>query len=619
MATGYYRIATGAKTSWAVNANWYSGLTGTTSVAYPNGANQIAYIGNNLLANKTAYLNVNVTAGITLSALYINSQNAVGNLAGDPGAMIVGNNLTMTAATSGLCEIVALAGAPNMRFGQGWIGEGIKLFINGANTRITNQSNGLMAFHDADDHMYLTNLCSILYVNAASAGTIYFEKSLNYTGTSYAFVDVTSTGIGWVQWGNQSPLYESTTFGNVGLGVSRGRFAFNHNRARRLDDSTFAAGIRFSNAVANEPIIVDAWYEYLTNSSLSLYSSPGNTFYLTFPGSANATFNGTWYMYGGTYDLNIQGSTFTIGGSAASNYWGDLVKNGNGTLALTANSPGIASYTQNAGTTRLAAENSGTPNQISNVYSVVLNGGYMNVFGAAGAYVWDRTVTGTGGGLTIGNPNITISGNLSGFTGAFGTYSTNTIGTSVIVSFSNANSFPKGNQNFYASNSTAPATHTLKYNGTGADVTTSATYTFTPDSNQSMTAVLWNANTAGRTLTFSGPMTHIRNTNAVTLQITSEAAAGLLTISGVLSQSATGLLSVNKTGAGTAVLSGNNTHSGGSSVTTGKLVAAKKTALGTGRVIVSGSLQCTDTTTDVAKLASVSSFTSSGGRLILGA
>jgi hypothetical protein len=33
MATGYYRIATGAKTSWAVNSNWYSGLTGTTTVA----------------------------------------------------------------------------------------------------------------------------------------------------------------------------------------------------------------------------------------------------------------------------------------------------------------------------------------------------------------------------------------------------------------------------------------------------------------------------------------------------------------------------------------------------------------------------------------------------------
>lgn len=75
-------------------------------------------------------------------------------------------------------------------------------------------------------------------------------------------------------------------------------------------------------------------------------------------------------------------------------------------------------------------------------------------------------------------------------------------------------------------------------------------------------------------------MTHQRATRAVTLQLNTGASAGLLTLSGVVSESSTGVLSLSKTGAGPATLSGANTFTGQVTVSAGTLNANSATALG---------------------------------------
>jgi autotransporter-associated beta strand protein len=216
------------------------------------------------------------------------------------------------------------------------------------------------------------------------------------------------------------------------------------------------------------------------------------------------------------------------------------------------------------------------------------------------------------------NPaGIIFTGNLSGFTGYFEAYTDGGI-AGAGATFATAQSFPVNASRLAWSSwgLTSARTQTFKYTGSGSVTTSAPMYMWIGYSGS--TALLDHSGISNATLTLNGGIANESSTST-TLQINVASTAGALTLGGNITQTALSTTTINKTGTGVAVLSGSNTHTGGSRVTTGKLVAAKKTALGTGPVIVSGSLQCTDTTTDTAKLASVSSFTSSGGRLILGA
>jgi autotransporter-associated beta strand protein len=144
---------------------------------------------------------------------------------------------------------------------------------------------------------------------------------------------------------------------------------------------------------------------------------------------------------------------------------------------------------------------------------------------------------------------------------------------------------------------------------------------------------------SGTTLKYTGP-TASTNRDFTVLGFLDASGTGTLTCNGIISSSSgsavgltgtsTGVISttiggtgvgLTKQGTGTWTLSSANTHTGPNTISGGKLVISKKTGLGTGAVSLAGSLQCTDKTTDPTKIASVSSFTTTGGsaRLIIGA
>ena len=91
------------------------------------------------------------------------------------------------------------------------------------------------------------------------------------------------------------------------------------------------------------------------------------------------------------------------------------------------------------------------------------------------------------------------------------------------------------------------------------------------------------------------------------------------TISGSVTEDGThGYIALIKQGSGKWVLSGAGNYTGGTTISAGRLTAAKKTALGTGAVSVTTELQCTDTTTDATTLLAIGPLTSNSGRIIFG-
>lgn len=756
MASGYYHKTGGAKTTWATTGNWWTTATGTTSSgAGPNGAGQAAYIGASNMTGVNSYLSLGTA--ITLSSLLIGSNYNVGT------TTIVGTQITFagTFSDSSLNGIVLYPGADSLTIGQGWIsGEGTRLYFNQSLPSITNNSSNSISLNDADDPIYNTTpSVGSLTFKTNGAGNIFIGKSIsnsNGLATGNLFqVKVDSTGSGWTYFGNQSPYYEVTTYGKVLLYINAGNFAFNHNRARRGDTNTFSEGITLGTTFrgANQQINLDAWIEYLTTSRINFGpngtgSDPVN---LNYFGSANATFgsNSASNVMSGpssgtiTHTLNIQGSVFTINGNIVSNTavaHSNVIKNGNGTLVLNGSSSAFASYTQNAGITRVGnasalgsgtvtlnggtlSSNSATGYVLNNAINIggnvtigdstalagsavtgyisfagspavsstlnlntfsdlefggnlagssnitktgnsgigfvgqgtstfsgglTVNSGvavcgywnsgvctqlnaasFIELNGPGNGRIWYRgatdttvptTLRGAGGiySMNMGANSVTLTGNLSAFTGYIECYTDGGI-TSSGFTFANASSFPVS-ASYMAWSSwglSNARTQTFKYTG-ATNVTSNAPLILSIVANGS-TALLDHSGTSGAVLRLNREITN-NVAYSATLQLNVASSAGELQLGGNLNETASSTTGINKTGSGTLIMSGSSNFRGANTITSGVVKIAKKTALGTGALTISSGtrLQCTDTSTDPAKLASVGSFTSNGGRLILG-
>lgn len=429
MATGYWSITSGAETNWTATGAWKTTSTGTTNAAYPNGTGQIAYVGQNSLADKYASLYVNLT-NVTISDLIINAQNAVGNLTG---FKVRGGKITFNpnSTTNGFKVLSGHNG--EVVVGEGWVGQATLLSITNAAV-IENQSSNQINLHDADSPIYLSPAAggvADLFFKTQGTGNIFIGKSIDATAAGAAGqgrVTVDSTGSGWTYFGNQSPLYEVTTYGSASLGIYRGNFAFNHSRVRRGDTNTFPKGITLGSTFrgANEQINLDAWIEYLTTAPINFGTNgtgadPVN---LNYFGSANATFgsSGANNIMSGpssgqiTHTLNIQGNAFIINGPIVSNTnvaHSNVIKNGNGTLILNGNSPAFFSYRQNAGITRIGSTGSlGTG-------LVTLAGGTLSSTSATG-YSLSNSIN-LGGTVTIGDSTALAGSALTGYLSFSGT------------------------------------------------------------------------------------------------------------------------------------------------------------------------------------------------------
>jgi autotransporter-associated beta strand protein len=746
MATGYYHKTGGARTTWSTSGNWWTSVHGTTSSGGgPNGSGQSAYIGAANMAGQDVFLSLG--ANISLSGLYFNPQSAYGNAQGTYGnlnsATIVGRQITFVGAGN----IVLESGSPNVTIGQGWnAGDGVLLFSNTTSTSITNRSTNSLSLNDADDPFTIQYANGQLVFQNYSSGNIFIGKSFSYTpttGVGYVrMYGIGGAGSGWTYFGNQSPYYEVTTTGNVRLMVeAQANFAFNHNRTRRSDNNTFAGGVYLYVGAK-----LDAWYEYLTTSPLTLDPSGwynGNFDTLTFNGSNPITFSGTATLaQAGYLKFNILGSIFTIAGgigngsSPGTAYATQITKLGGGTLALLGNNSYFTSYTQDAGTTRvgnngslgtgvvtlnggalstttggtsfatsnnnfiingsvtfgeagyggwlsiygattitgnstisttsqlflenqlrgsatltktgdsnlwlkngygnaapsftgqfilnngalfLGGFNSSTPNQLNNASSITLNGGHMQVCGNV-ANTFSNPISGA---VDIYFRNTSAAGitftNSQNYTGSPRLYADSAEGATTAQKWTTAH---LGFSTFYyliAADLAQNITQTIVYNGTIAAVQNSALQINAYQANRSLTAVFQNASTNNTAVTLNEAVNNFTTNAQPNQTFQFIATSGSILQNGPVRDLYTGTLNIIKSGTYDVRLGSAGTYRGSTTISQGKLIAANKTALGTGPVIVSGSLQCTDTTTDVAKLASVSSFTSSGGRLILGA
>ncbi|MCR6654825.1 MAG: autotransporter-associated beta strand repeat-containing protein [Opitutus sp.] len=197
--------------------------------------------------------------------------------------------------------------------------------------------------------------------------------------------------------------------------------------------------------------------------------------------------------------------------------------------------------------------------------------------------------------LIDGSGNITISSNISGSSKQLTLdHSAGSSGTGSLT-LSGSNSFTGGVKvnagTLNINSASALGTGTLELVGGTLDNTSGSSIT-----NSNNNAQTWSGN-----FTFTGTNDLNLGTGAVALSggnRTVTVNGSTLTVGGAIGDGGNGY-SITKSGAGTLALSGNNTYSGGTTISAGTLTAGHDNALGTGSVIVNtgGTLAISDNVT----------------------
>lgn len=382
-------------------------------------------------------------------------------------------------------------------------------------------------------------------------------STLIYSAISGAFSINFASGGFWYLLSSGNSYSGGTTVGGAVVRISSntafGTGAITLNSGAQAS-STSATGYTLANALT-------------LNGTITLGDAVG-TGLLTFSGTTTIA---------GTTTLTTA-STVTLSGQLTGT--GTLTKSGAGDLFLTGttnNNSGAVTISQ--GNIWLASDNSGTPNQLASVSSITINSpGQIFYNGATSPATITSTISG-GGTLVVSTTNgVTFSGNLSGYTQQLYLYSTNTTGTTTKFTASAAQAIPTAGVTFQSFlRNTGALTQTFEYTG-AANVSSTGVLRLNPGAN-GHNYVVSNANTGGYTLFISGAVTALTSASP-NLVLDVGASAGLLTLSGNITQSSTGLIAVSKTGSGPATLSGANTFTGTVSVSTGTLNANSATALG---------------------------------------
>lgn len=271
-------------------------------------------------------------------------------------------------------------------------------------------------------------------------------------------------------------------------------------------------------------------------------------------------------------------STVTLSGQLTGT--GTLTKSGAGDLILTGSgNTNSGNVTLSAGNTQLASLNSGTPDQLNGVTTVTLAGGTIFYRGNTATTIGHALTGSTGGEVYVRNTSaagVTFSGSWSGLQRPVNIYADASEGgatsQTLTLSTNTATAFTYLLMN---NQSSVTVNQTLKYTGTS---------TWTCGQNLGLfrlaaagiRGILHNASSGN--ITWSGL---VRNEVAfpVTFEIKNDS-SGVTTISGNITQASSGALAVEKTGSGTATLTGNNAFTNPCNVLAGTLNANSATALG---------------------------------------
>jgi autotransporter-associated beta strand protein len=278
-------------------------------------------------------------------------------------------------------------------------------------------------------------------------------------------------------------------------------------------------------------------------------------------GTTAGSIEGDGVVFLGSKNLAVGGNNLSTtfsgviqDGGVVPSTGGSLTKTGTGTLILSGTNTYTGGTTINSGILSISSD----ANLGNTSGGLTFNGGTLQLTGGAANLASTRAIT-----LNAGGGTFDIGGGITTFSQSFG-------GTGP-VTFTNGEVVLSA-VNTYSGATTVTSTASLAANVAGA---LSPNSDFTVDG----TLVLEGFNNTIKSLSGSGVVANAAIGIPATLTVAPS--SGVTTFSGALIDSLGDALSLAKTGAGTFILSGNNTYSGTTQVSGGTLAAGSTTAFST--------------------------------------
>lgn len=255
-----------------------------------------------------------------------------------------------------------------------------------------------------------------------------------------------------------------------------------------------------------------------------------------------------------------------------------FTKTGAGDLQLTGANAMTGTLTASVGSLVVGSYNSGTPNNIDSVTSLVCNSGTF--FWGANAYTFGKPFSGLG---TIGtnNPNtVTLSddASVSAFTGTFNPTCDDTVNGRLRL-----NAFPSSAgallPQVFSTGATARTATIALYHASPSS-TSAIVYLYAANTSTGGVSVLEDNGTASST--YNGIVTNLAGSNAgATLRLRLQGTNTNATYAGqIQATNASGKLGLTKDGTGKWILSGENLYDGNNLISGGTLSAQSEKALG---------------------------------------
>ena len=562
----------------------YSGILSGTSATVTVNGNPTGF------ANGNGTQNLNGLNTYTGATTIINGTVGVNTLANGGSASSIGQStsvagsLTINGGT--LQYLGASAQSTNRLFTIGNLGATIDASGTTAANTINFAGPGSLAFSDPAN-------ATTLVLTGNNTGLNIFAPTINSTGSNTT--SLYKEGNGTWELNNLANAYNGTT--TISGGTLSVTFLANGGLASSIGNSTNAA----SNLVIDNATLQYLGTTAQSTDRLMTVGPDGATFDAS--GTNTITFANT-----STVVYNGQGISPTItfsGNNTGANTFDPIIANN-----ITANGTGITSVTKSGtGNWTLNGANTFTGNTTITGGNLVLGNAlalqnsvlnYNNLGGTINfGSLTNATLGGLAGGQGLALPgtfeldintatgtNVTYSGILSGSGGAFVTVSGS--GTQAL---SGVNTFSGGTTLFSGTlalnNGAALGSGSLEIDGGTLDNTSGGPVTLTNNNPQT-----WN-----NSFTFAGTNNLNMGTGDVTLGQSDlvTVSSGTLTVGGNIS----GAFGLSKLGAGTLILNGNNTYTGGTTLNGGTLDinnggSGAGSAIGTGTLaLVSGTLDNT--------------------------